>query len=105
MTVQSSSYRHDDMTLSGKTFDDFQQYKEKRLADANQDASKKWKNLMSTPNTPSCAGHNELCVLRTVRKKGLNQGRKFWACPRGVGQTNDPNANCNHFAWVVNTKS
>ncbi|XP_037027976.1 DNA-(apurinic or apyrimidinic site) endonuclease 2-like isoform X2 [Bradysia coprophila] len=105
MTVESNSYRHDDMTSSGKTFVDFQQRKEKSLADANQDASKKWKNLMSTPNTPSCAGHNELCVLRTVRKKGLNQGRKFWACPRGVGQSNDPNANCNHFAWVVNTKS
>lgn len=76
----------------------------KEFSDVNQDASKKWKNLLTTPNTPSCTGHNEPCVLRTVKKKGLNQGRKFWACSRGVGQSNDPNANCNHFAWV-NAKS
>lgn len=104
MTV-SNSYRHDDIAFSDGASDDFQQCNEKRFINVNQDASKKWKNLMSTPNTPSCAGHNELCVLRTVRKKGLNQGRKFWACARGVGQSNDPNANCNHFAWVLNTKS
>lgn len=85
-------------------FDEFEQEQEKSFAEINQDASKKWKNLMTTPNTPSCAGHHELCVLRTVKKNGLNQGRKFWACPRGVGQSSDPNANCNHFAWV-NTKS
>lgn len=103
-TTLKDSNKHDDMHLSDKASENFQQYKEKSFVDINQDASKKWKNLMSTPNTPSCAGHNELCVLRTVRKKGLNQGRKFWACPRGVGQSNDPNANCNHFAWV-NTKS
>lgn len=90
--------------VSSIVYEEFQQYEEKSFSGINQDASKKWKNLMTTPNTPSCAGHNELCVLRTVRKKGLNQGRKFWACPRGVGQSNDPNANCNHFAWV-NTKS
>lgn len=86
-------------------FDEFDAEQEKSsFFEINQTASKMWKNLMTTPNTPSCAGHNELCVLRTVKKKGLNQGRKFWACPRGVGQSNDPNAQCKHFAWV-NTKS
>lgn len=103
-TARSCSYGHDDSTLSGQASVNFQNDQEKRFADINQDASKKWKNLLTTPNTPFCAGHNELCVQRTVRKKGLNQGRKFWACSRGVGQSNDPNANCNHFAWVT-TKS
>lgn len=77
---------------------------EKSFTEINQDASKKWKNLMTTPNTPSCAGHNEPCLLRTVKKKGINLGRKFWACPRGVGVANDPNANCNYFAWVTKDK-
>lgn len=82
------------------SFEEFEPNKEKSFCGVNQDASKMWKNLMTTPNAPSCAGHKEVCVQRTVKKKGLNQGRKFWACPRGVGQSNDPNANCNHFAWV-----
>lgn len=89
-----------DVTSKKCLFDNLEQHKDKTFSEINQDASKKWKNLMTTPNTPSCAGHNELCVLRTVRKNGLNQGRQFWSCPRGVGQANDPNANCKYFAWV-----
>lgn len=90
----------DNANVKWNAFDCFDRIKEKSFNEINQDASKKWKNFMTTPNTPLCAGHNELCVLRTVKKKGLNQGKKFWACARGVGQSNDPNANCNHFAWV-----
>lgn len=108
LTTETNSMQGDAnglKTVTKSAFECFEleQSKEKSFSEINQDASKKWKNLLTTPNTPSCAGHNELCVLRTVRKKGLNQGRKFWACPRGVGQSNDPNANCNHFGWV-NTK-
>lgn len=85
---------------NGNDSKDVERFAVKSSSDMNQDASKKWKNLLAARNTPSCAGHNEPCVLRTVRKKGLNQGRKFWACVRGEGQSNDPNASCNHFVWA-----
>ncbi|PVZ96955.1 hypothetical protein BB558_007111 [Smittium angustum] len=46
-------------------------------------------------SVPKCScGLN--CVLRTVKKTGPNEGKKFYACPDGrVG-------GCNHFEWVEN---
>jgi AP endonuclease-2 len=63
-----------------------------------------WKQLMKAPEIPLCKGHNEICTLRTTKKKGINFGRKFWACSRGDGREKDPNANCGYFKWVVNSK-
>lgn len=66
----------------------------------NPAASDAWKKLLKAPQVPTCQGHQEPCVRRTVRKKGVNFGREFWACSHGVGKSTDPNANCNFFQWV-----
>jgi len=70
----------------------------------NGEATNAWKKLLKGPKVPSCPGHSEPCLLRTVKKKGSNQGRQFYSCPRGIGPNSDPNASCNYFQWVVNTK-
>ena len=72
--------------------------------DKSQKVSQAWKEIMSTgarktKTTPFCKGHNEPCVSRTVKKPGDNQGKKFFACARGVGRVDDPNAQCNFFVW------
>ncbi len=60
-----------------------------------------WRTLLSgPPKAPLCRGHGEAAALRTVSKKGPNQGRQFWACARGSGKEGDPNANCNFFKWL-----
>lgn len=70
----------------------------------NTHASAAWRQLMKTPETPVCSGHTERCALRTVKKQGPHLGRQFWACPRGIGKSGDPNSNCNFFKWA-NSKS
>ena len=64
-------------------------------------AASAWKNMMKgPPAAPVCKGHNEVCVLRTVKKKGANSGRQFWCCARGEGRSDDPNARCDFFKWI-----
>ena len=63
-------------------------------------AASAWKNVMKAPpEAPLCKGHNETCLLRTVKKKGPNCGRQFWCCPKGEGRSDDPNARCDFFKW------
>jgi len=67
-------------------------------------SSQEWKTLMcgrvkKNSVIPKCSGHREPCVLRKVKKAGKNQGKSFFACARGVGQSGDPQAQCNHFEW------
>ena len=63
--------------------------------------SKEWNFLMKKPKPPpTCRGHKEPCVLRTVKKKGPNLGRQFYSCPRGSGQKGDPEATCETFIWA-----
>lgn len=52
------------------------------------------------PPPPVCSGHKESCVLRTVKKKGPNMNRQFWACARAAGHSSDKNAQCNFFMWA-----
>ncbi|XP_068216547.1 DNA-(apurinic or apyrimidinic site) endonuclease 2-like isoform X2 [Palaemon carinicauda] len=60
-----------------------------------------WGFLMKGPKPPPlCPGHQEPTVVRTVRKKGPNMNRQFYACARGAGREGDPNAQCNFFQWV-----
>lgn len=60
-----------------------------------------WEFLMKGPKPPPlCPGHREPCVLQTVKKKGPNINRQFYACRRGVGKEGDPNARCNFFKWA-----
>ena len=59
-----------------------------------------WEFLMKGPKpAPLCLGHKEPCVLQTVKKKGPNLNRQFYACARGVGKEGDPNARCSYFKW------
>ena len=60
-----------------------------------------WGFLMKGPKPPPlCPGHGEPAALRTVKKKGPNMNRQFYACARGAGREGDPNAQCNFFQWA-----
>ncbi|MPC17349.1 DNA-(apurinic or apyrimidinic site) lyase 2 [Portunus trituberculatus] len=68
---------------------------------SNHTKNQGWGFLMKGPKpAPVCSGHKEPCVLQTVKKKGPNINRQFYACARGVGKEGDPNARCNFFKWV-----
>ena len=63
--------------------------------------SAEWQNVLSgPPKPPPCKGHNEPCVLRTVKKAGPNRNRQFWTCARPAGSKDDPQARCDFFKWV-----
>jgi len=57
--------------------------------------------LFKWPNPPKVVlcKHNEPTVLKTVKKKGPNQGRSFYSCSRGIGAKDDPNGDCGFFSW------
>lgn len=60
-----------------------------------------WKNLLQGPPPPPlCKGHQEPCVLRTVKKPGPNKGKQFFVCARGEGHSTNPEARCDFFKWV-----
>ncbi|KAK7085169.1 DNA-(apurinic or apyrimidinic site) lyase 2 [Halocaridina rubra] len=62
-----------------------------------------WGFLMKGPKPPPlCPGHKEPTVIRTVKKKGPNMNRQFYACARGAGREGDSNAQCKFFLWVGN---
>lgn len=64
-------------------------------------SSEQWKSLFGAQKKKliKCTGHGEEAILRTVMKDGPNKGRKFYVCPRGKGEKNDPEAQCNFFLW------
>ena len=65
-----------------------------------------WKQLLKGPPTaPLCKGHNEQCVLRTVKKDGPNKGKQFFVCNRPEGHSSNPNSRCDFFLWVDKMKS
>ncbi|XP_075041041.1 DNA-(apurinic or apyrimidinic site) endonuclease 2 isoform X2 [Mixophyes fleayi] len=67
----------------------------------NQQQAAFWKTLLKgPPPPPSCKGHGEPCVLRTVKKAGPNCGRQFYVCARPEGHSSNPQARCNFFLWV-----
>ncbi|XP_073446978.1 DNA-(apurinic or apyrimidinic site) endonuclease 2 isoform X1 [Dendrobates tinctorius] len=67
----------------------------------NQQQSAFWKTLLKgPPPPPTCKGHGESCVLRTVKKAGPNCGRQFYVCARPEGHSSNPQARCNFFLWV-----
>ena len=60
-----------------------------------------WRSVFSgPPKPPLCKGHNEPCVLRTVKKVGPNRNRQFWVCARPGGSKEDPQARCDFFQWA-----
>ena len=65
-----------------------------------------WKNLLGGLGpAPLCKGHNEPCVLRTVKKAGPNKGKQFYTCARGEGLKSNPEARCDTFKWVEKKKT
>ncbi|ESO02359.1 hypothetical protein HELRODRAFT_94522 [Helobdella robusta] len=58
------------------------------------------KLLKGPPKSPYCTGHNEPCVLRTVKKEGPNKGKQFWVCCRPEGHKSNPAARCDYFLWI-----
>lgn len=69
--------------------------------DGPKDETFSWRDLFKPKVTPLCRGHSEPCKLLTVNKRGVNQGRQFYTCARGVGAKDDPNARCSHFEWFA----
>ena len=64
-----------------------------------------WKSLLKGRQAaPLCKGHLEACVEHTVRKKGPNWNRRFWACARPAGHSKDPQAQCDFFLWASSAK-
>ena len=60
-----------------------------------------WKSIFKGPRPPPlCPGHQESCVLRTVKIKGPNQGKQFYCCARPQGHVSNPLARCKFFKWV-----
>ena len=67
--------------------------------------SDSWKSLFKgPPPAPLCKGHQEPCLLRTVKKDSLNKGRQFYVCNRPEGHKSNPEARCEHFEWVEKKK-
>ncbi len=60
-----------------------------------------WQSIFTgPPKAPLCQDHQELCVLRTVKKQGPNLNRQFWVCARPYGSKSDPTSRCEYFKWV-----
>lgn len=62
-----------------------------------------WSALMRAPAPPLCDGHQEPCPLWTTKKKGPNQGRRFFMCPRDIGPSGKEEKGsewrCGTFVW------
>lgn len=65
-------------------------------------SSNAWKKILKGPDTPPlCKGHNEQCVLRTVKKQGPTKGKQFYVCSRPEGSKSNKKARCEHFEWKI----
>lgn len=67
----------------------------------NQSDVLRWRNILKgLPPPPLCTGHKEPSVLRTVKNKGPNHGKKFYCCARPQGHSSNKDARCNYFMWM-----
>ncbi|XP_038638211.1 DNA-(apurinic or apyrimidinic site) lyase 2, partial [Scyliorhinus canicula] len=67
----------------------------------NKSGAAFWKSLLKgLPPPPNCSGHQEPCLLRTVRKPGPSQGRQFYICAHPEGSVSNPASRCNFFRWA-----
>ena len=67
----------------------------------NGDAGAAWKSLLSGPPPPPlCNVHQHPCILRTVKKAGVNKGRRFYVCSHPDGPSNNKQSRCRYFQWV-----
>jgi AP endonuclease-2 len=101
-STKSSSQNATEST-EGLQKEDSQNYSEKQRNSQENSAAviSSWKNILKgPPPAPPCSGHKEPCVLRTVKNKGPNHGKKFYCCARPQGHSTNKEARCNYFAWV-----
>ena len=74
---------------------------ETQKADNSTAVISSWKNILKgLPPSPLCSGHKEPCVLRTVKNRGANHGKRFYCCARPQGHTTNKEARCNFFKWL-----
>jgi hypothetical protein len=64
----------------------------------HQSAVQAWHRISNMMAPPKCKGHQEPCVIRTVKKKGENNGRQFYVCARPDGPP--PVGRCDFFLWA-----
>lgn len=75
--------------------------KQSNLGKNAADVVSSWKNILKgLPPAPSCSGHKEPCVLRTVKNNGPNHGKRFYCCARPQGHSSNKEARCNTFIWL-----
>ncbi|KAI9488886.1 Endonuclease/exonuclease/phosphatase [Zychaea mexicana] len=71
-------------------------------AKERQVSKQSWNSLFTPKAVPLCTVHKEPCKLKTVTKKGPNQGRKFYVCSRPFGSNEQSATNeyqCDFFEW------
>ena len=102
------SKKHVDMSLEDNS-DSSQSLKSETSPSSSQNSSEEnspavvaqWRSLLKGPQpAPLCSGHNEPCVLRTVKNKGPNHGKQFYCCARPQGHHTNKEARCKFFKWV-----
>eukprot|EP00878_Enallax_costatus_P014948 GHUV01015650.1.p1 GENE.GHUV01015650.1~~GHUV01015650.1.p1 ORF type:complete len:446 (+),score=188.63 GHUV01015650.1:1279-2616(+) len=71
-------------------------------SERQQQAKAAWQRISKVMQAPLCKGHKEVCVIRTVKKKGANFGRQFYVCARADGPP--PVGRCDHFEWAGGEK-
>ena len=99
-TSSLSSSQNDTQSLQSKQKASSQNVPNKQSS-GDDSAAIAWKNILKgPPPAPLCSGHKEPCVLRTVKNKGPNHGKKFYCCARPQGHSTNKEARCNHFTWV-----
>lgn len=61
-----------------------------------------WSKLLGKRTVPRCE-HNEPCISMVTKKRGENQGRSFYMCPRPIGPSGQKEKNtqwrCGTFIW------
>ena len=74
---------------------------QKGNSSGDKELSQSWKSVFTgPPKPPLCNGHNEPCVLRTVKKQGPNLNKRFWVCSKPHGSKDDPTSRCDFFVWA-----
>lgn len=104
--MDQSDYQKMNSEVSTDSTAAFENGPDSQSSTESVDSSKKtdvaaWKNILKgPPPAPLCPGHNEPCVLRTVKKKGPNYGRQFHCCARPEGHYSNKEARCKFFKWI-----
>eukprot|EP00879_Flechtneria_rotunda_P023622 GHRR01024993.1.p1 GENE.GHRR01024993.1~~GHRR01024993.1.p1 ORF type:complete len:629 (+),score=275.46 GHRR01024993.1:393-2279(+) len=72
------------------------------LDDHHKQTLAAWQRISRAMQPPVCKEHGEPCVIRTVKKRGVNNGRQFYVCARADGLP--PVGRCDFFQWANDRK-